>query len=108
VIPIGRHSLMHAFVPESRHPRLSRMDVARRSWLQPCWRLSTASPLAAIGCGSGRRTWWCHLERLALPGGVPLLEYLDAVERGGMGTTRWAVFADLCEFIRAPAVATVN
>lgn len=49
-----------------------------------------------------------HLERLGLPGGAPLVEYLDALTERGTGTTRWAAFAELCEFFAVPTTAAVH
>ena len=54
VFPIGRHSLMHMWVPGPRPPTLAAhggrsRDLARR--FTPAWRC----PRAATGCANGRR-----------------------------------------------------
>ena len=103
VFPIGRHSLMNNFVPASRAPSLAAHGGRARDLAE-----TVLAAVIRIGKGSdGLRQWSAiivsrQLERLALPGGTPLVEYLDAVTEKGTGTTRWAVFAELCEFFVRP------
>ncbi len=109
VFPIGRHSLMHTWVPASRAPSLAAHGGRARDLAA-----TVSAALTGISGGSDRLGQWSanmvsrQLARLALPAGTPLLAYLDAVAEKGTGTTRWAVFAELCESIRSPAMGTVN
>jgi hypothetical protein len=49
-----------------------------------------------------------HLEILRLPGGTCLNDYLNAVNPTRTGLTRWAVFAELCDFFNVSATGPVN
>lgn len=109
VFPIGRHSMMHTFVPDAPAPSLATHDRCGSDEVQ-----KVHGAITAISRGSdGLRQWSAivvrsHLQRLGLPGGTLLLEYLDAIAKDRTGGTRWAAFAELCEFFRAPAGGTVN
>jgi hypothetical protein len=77
VFPIGRHSIMHGWVPRDRSPRRNvTADVARA--------------LKRIAGGSDVIFQWypvrvdAVLRQLGLEGGVPVREYLAAVSEAGL------------------------
>ena len=99
VFPIGRHSLMHTWVPEARLPTLG----AHRGNPRELAKTVHAATTAVATGTEGLRQWSGvivsrHLRHLGLPGGTPLREYLAAVAGKGTGYTRRAAFAELCEF----------
>lgn len=106
VIPIGRHSLMHTYVPRAREPWPGHVGTQSVETVH--------ATLTSVGARSALMQQWSdrsvarHLHHAGLPGGVRLTDYLDAVKERGTGTTRWAMFAEFCEFIRDPATCTVN
>jgi endogenous inhibitor of DNA gyrase (YacG/DUF329 family) len=101
VIPIGRHSLMHAFVPAPRTPSLAAHggDVGALA-------STVHTAMMAISIGSERLSLWSaavvsrHLKRLGLAGGTSVSQYLAANARDEESPTRWSLFAEMCEFIR--------
>jgi len=104
VFPIGRHSLMHAWVPQDRNPlRAARASSGDRA-------LETVhDTIKVIVASSDAQSQWSanivsrHLKRLRLPGGTPVSSYLAALEKDEEVPTRWALFAEFCEFIRTPS-----
>ena len=99
VFPIGRHSLMHTWVPAARLPTLAAHGGKPRKLAK-----TVHAATRAVATGSeGLRQWSAiivsrHLRHLGLPGGTHLHEYLAAVAKRGTGCTRRAAFAELCEF----------
>lgn len=99
VFPIGRHSLMHTWVPDSLPPTLDAHGGRSRELAET---VHTAT-LAVVRGSEGLRRWSAiivsrHLLHLGLPGGTSLHEYLAAVATKGTGYTRQAAFGELCEF----------
>lgn len=103
VFPIGRHSIMHTWVPDTRKPSLAAHGGDTRRLAR-----TVHNAVTAITMGSAQLSQWSaivvsrHLERLGLPGGTPVDRYLGAIERDKERPTRWALFAEMCEFIRTP------
>lgn len=103
VFPIGRHSIMHTWVPDTRKPSLAAHAGDSRRLAR-----TVHNAVTAITMGSAQLSQWSaivvsrHLERLGLPGGTPVDDYLAAVAKDREGPTRWALFAEMCEFIRTP------
>ena len=107
VIPIGRHSMMHTWVPATRGPHPAPTAVARADTAEAVY----VAVRAIAGAGDRLHQWSAlivsrHLLHLGLPDGTPLSDYLDAIKE--TGTTRWGLFAELCEFLRAPADGPVE
>ena len=104
VIPIGRHSLMHTFVPDARPPSLGAHGGDARRLAE-----TVHTALTAITRGSDGLSEWSaivvsrHLRRLGLPGGTSVDHYLAVIAREKAGPTRWALFAEMCEFMRTPS-----
>ena len=104
VFPIGRHSLMHTFVPEAKAPSLTAHsgDVGRLAE-------TVHKAITTIVASSDARSQWSanivsrHLRRLRLRGGTPVARYLAAMAKDEKAPTRWALFAEFCEFIRTPS-----
>jgi hypothetical protein len=99
VIPIGRHSLMHTWVPNTLAPSLAAHGGSAADLAQ------TVMTAASAVFGGTDRLWeWSptivarHLRHLGLPGSTPLIEYLGAIDGRGTGTTRLGLFAELSEF----------
>ena len=101
VFPIGRHSLMHTWVPNTRTPPLAGhggdVDALARSVYE--------AGVAVINGGDRLHQWAPlivrrNVERLGLRGDVHLLEYLLATVRQQF-SPRLEAFGDLCEFVRA-------
>lgn len=99
IFPIGRHSLMHTWVPEPGGESRAGGDAVA----------STYRTLQTVFTGSdGLRRWGRlrlahNLRTLGLEGDVSLRSYLEAVIRyhGEVGlTTRIAAFDGMCEFIK--------
>ena len=100
VLPIGRHSLMHTFVRNTRSPSLAAHggDVAALAAT-----VMTASRAITIGAGAlhqwSTRCVADNLQQLGLPGGVQLVEYLMAVEKRTL-RSKFTAFAAMCAFIK--------
>ena len=111
VFPIGRHSLMHTWVPDTKAPSLA-AHAGRTDLLAE----TVHGAVRALSAGHDARSQWSasivarHLKRLRLRGGTTLAKYLAALEHDEEGPTRWALFAEFCEFIRTPSPGpeTVN
>ncbi len=106
VFPIGRHSLMHTWVPEARLPTLSAHGGNPRKLAKTVH----ATTIAVATGAEGLRQWSAiivsrHLRHLGLPGGTHLREYLAAVAGRGTGYTRRAAFAELCAFFNVSRTA---
>ena len=101
VFPIGRHSLMHSWVPDTRKPSLAAHsgNVGRLAE-------TVHGAITSITRGSEGLSEWSaivvsrHLQRLRLRGGTSLTKYISAVAAEEEGPTRWALFAELCEFMK--------
>jgi len=98
VFPIGRHSLMHTWVPETASPTLA----AHRGRPRDLAATVHAAATAVSRGSEGLRQWSAiittrHLQHLGLPGGTFLSDYLSAVRERGTEPGRCAAFAELCE-----------
>lgn len=106
VFPIGRHSLMHTWVPDTRPPTIAAHRGRSRDLATTVHTAATA-----VSKGSEGLLQWSaiivsrHLQHLGLPGGTYLNEYLAAMAKQGTGYTRWSAFAELCEFFNMPTTA---
>lgn len=108
IFPIGRHSLMHAWVPEPVRASHANGDPVTGT----CRKLQTIVT-GSDGVGRWGRLRLAHnLAMLGLKGDIPLHSYLDAMTRyhGEIGLqTRMDAFEGMCEFVRygdaAPAPA---
>ena len=109
VFPIGRHSLMHTWVPEARLPTLGAHGGNPRELAKTVH----AATIAVVKGTEGLRQWSAvivsrHLLHLGLPGGTHLHEYLAAVAQRGTGYTRQAAFAELCAFFNVSTTGAAN
>lgn len=101
VIPIGRHTMMHTWVPNTRQPSLAAHNGDVRRLAE-----TVHGALTAIFVSSEQLSKWSavvvshHLKRLGLPGGTPVSRYLAAHASDEERPTRWELFAEMCEFIR--------
>jgi hypothetical protein len=100
VFPIGRHSMMHTWVPDSRKHSLVAHDGDARRLAE-----TVHSAMTAISMGSQQLSEWSafvvsrHLKRLGLHGGTLVSRYLAANAMDEERPTRWGLFAEMCEFI---------
>lgn len=100
VIPIGRHTMMHTWVPNTRMPSLAAHGGDARRLAE-----TVHGALTAISVSSEPLSRWSavvvsrHLKRLGLPGGTPVSRYLAANASDEERPTRWGLFAAMCEFI---------
>lgn len=106
VFPIGRHTIMNNFVPDSVASTLAARHRCSRELAE-----TVLSAIRVMSTGSDGLERWArivvarNLERCGLPAGVLLSEYLIAVKSTD-GLSRSAAFADLCEFFKSlPPVA---
>jgi hypothetical protein len=101
VFPIGRHSMMHNWVPKTppATPIAHGGNAAGPA-------LSVYTTLKAVFSGSDLLEQWSqryvaeNLARLRLRGGVSLVRYLAAQEKAEERPTRCEAFAAMCEFVR--------
>lgn len=103
VFPIGRHSLMHTWVPRTAAPTLA-AHGGRTNTLAG----AVFAVIQSVSKGSEYLSQWNavvvaqNLTGLGLSGGLPLSEYMTAVVRAGLGcfNTRLQAFEGLCEFLK--------
>ena len=109
VLPIGRHSLMHTFVPGVRVASPvaqipSRDEVAA----------NLVTGVRAVSAGGDLLRLWAttcvahNMKTLRLRGGVRLITYLEAVEESKTLRSRLGAFTELCAFVRASAATSVS
>jgi hypothetical protein len=104
VFPVGPHSIMHTWVPETRKPSLAAHGGDARRLAR-----TVHKAITAISRGSDGLSEWSaivvsrHLKRLGLPGGTSVDRYLGAIASDNEGPTQWALFAEMCEFMRIPS-----
>jgi hypothetical protein len=104
IFPIGRHTIMHTWVPKTPWPSLQAHggDTTRLG-------AGVLSSLQAVSKGSdGLWEWYPiimarNLGQLALDGDVRLQDYLEAVERAESDvlSNRLKAFEGLCEFFQS-------
>lgn len=102
VFPIGRHSLMHTWLPRGtpslRSARAAGGDVE-----------TLITPFAEVARGATRAWEWYsrvmshNLQRLGLRGDVLLREYIDAVDREQLDTLsyRTQTFGSMCSLFKS-------
>jgi hypothetical protein len=104
VIPVGRHSMMHTWVPDARAPSLAAHGGSVDRLAE-----TVHGTLTVMTRGRAGLSEWSaivvsrHLRRVRLKGGTSLATYLSAIEKDKKAPTRWALFAELCEFMRTPS-----
>jgi hypothetical protein len=104
IFPIGRHTIMHTWVPKTPWPSFQahRGDTTRLAD-------GVLASLQAVSKGSAGLWEWYpiimarNLEHLGLDGGVQLQVYLEAIDRAELGvlSTRLKAFEGLCEFFQS-------
>jgi hypothetical protein len=107
IVPIGRHSLMHTWVPRTPASTLAAHGGDADALAHTVFKTMTS-----VADLSDRLDDWYRVamarnfERLGVSGGVLVRDYLDAVVREGIGvlTTRLAAFDGLCELLKHPSV----
>jgi hypothetical protein len=72
-----------------------------------------AATTAVANVSEGLHQWSAiivsrHMQTLRLPGGTYLNDYLNVVTPTRTGLTRWAVFAELCDFFNVSATGAVS
>ena len=107
IFPIGRHSLMHTWVPETPSASL-RAHGDRIDGLAD----GVHAALTSVTRGSDGLTLWYetimprNLERFGLRGGVSLLEYMNAVAAGAPALmNRLDAFDGLCRLFQSGPTA---
>jgi len=109
VFPIGRHTLMHTWVPKTPASSLADHGGDNAELVE-----SVYTAITAVSKGAAGLLEWYevimprNLDRVGLSGGVLLRDYLQAIDREDLRTlhTRLEAFQGLCEFFRdAPTVS---
>jgi len=110
VFPIGRHTLMHTWVPDTPASSLADDGVDDAELVE-----GVHTAVMAISKGANGLLGWYevimpqNLARVGLAGAVLVRDYLQAIDRKELGNlhTRLEAFEGLCEFFRTtPAEET--
>ena len=106
VFPIGRHSLMNAYLaPAPRRAGAERDASSGDSLAVAMYRAATVIQRGAEQVDQWRQIVVArNLEACGLRAGVSLNEYVTTVRRTE-GLSRWAAFRDLCAFVKAVSLA---
>jgi hypothetical protein len=106
VLPIGPHTMMHLFVPETPLPSLAAHggdgDSLLRSVHRACGKLTRGNEVVAAWAPQAVRQ---HLDCLKVSADIPMVDYLRALLRADVVnvSTRLRAFDKLCLHVRAAA-----
>ncbi len=108
VFPIGRHSLMHTWVPKTPPASLRAQEDDQEKLVEGVYRA-----LRSVGRGSDGLWQWYetimprNLRRFELVGDVPLRDYMEAVAAKAPGlNNRLKAFDGLCQLFQAVPVGS--